>query len=184
VGDHCINPEPAFGDKFVVIDINGIHQVGLDYCSCTIALGRVDQILQARWYPATTVNPQCAATFNVLEYFQLLTFESKASVFQYYHSLDRRTDNTGVVEVPVRVFLATYLQGQTYIWCSQDRYPEFLRMVREWRHLKMLKRAGRGHDSAGVNATQVGECAVLCPACPQPGKNLPVNWRDTLPGIQ
>jgi hypothetical protein len=65
--------------------------------------------------------------------------------------------------------------------CSRklkDRYDEFLRMIREWRHLKMLKRAGRGHDPAGVLATTEGECAVLCPACPQPGKNLPDNWQN------
>jgi len=49
-------------------------------------------------------------------------------------------------------------------------------MVREWRHLKMLKRAGRGHDPAGIGATKEGECAVLCPACPLPGKNLPPGW--------
>jgi hypothetical protein len=49
-------------------------------------------------------------------------------------------------------------------------------MVREWRHLKILKRAGRGHDPAGVDATKEGECAMLCPACPQPGKNLPQGW--------
>ncbi len=40
----------------------------------------------------------------------------------------------------------------------------------------MVKRAGRGHDYAGVDATAEGECAVLCPACPQPGKNLPEGW--------
>jgi hypothetical protein len=51
-------------------------------------------------------------------------------------------------------------------------------MVRQWRHLKMLKRAGRGHDPDGVTATRGGELAVLCPACPQPGKNLPVDWKN------
>src|ERR1700722_9668240 len=51
-------------------------------------------------------------------------------------------------------------------------------MVRQWRHLKMLKRAGRGHDHTGVNGTSEGECAVICPACPQPGKNLPEGWKD------
>jgi hypothetical protein len=51
-------------------------------------------------------------------------------------------------------------------------------MVREWRHLKLLKRSGRGHDPAGVKATAAGELAVICPACPQPGRNLPEDWRD------
>jgi Kyakuja-Dileera-Zisupton transposase len=43
----------------------------------------------------------------------------------------------------------------------------------------MLKRAGRGHDPNGVEATTKGECAVICPACPQPGKNLPDGWEST-----
>jgi hypothetical protein len=90
----------------VVIDINGVHKVCVDYCGCTVALERVDQLLQVRWYPATTVNPKSAATFNSLEYFQLLTFESKASAFQYYNSLSRRTDNTGLGEVPVCSWLS------------------------------------------------------------------------------
>ena len=51
-------------------------------------------------------------------------------------------------------------------------------MTREWKHLKMMKRAGRGHDPTGVRGTQVGELAVECPACPQIGKNLPDNWKD------
>lgn len=51
-------------------------------------------------------------------------------------------------------------------------------MVKEWRNLVLLKRSGRGHDPGGVEATQHGACAVLCPACPQPGKNLPNGWED------
>ncbi|KAG1838734.1 hypothetical protein DFJ58DRAFT_718685 [Suillus subalutaceus] len=44
----------------------------------------------------------------------------------------------------------------------------------------MLKRAGRGHDPASVVNMQSGECAVLCPTCPQPLENLPDNWKDVL----
>jgi len=51
-------------------------------------------------------------------------------------------------------------------------------MVREWRHLKLLKRAGRGHDPTGVMGTTSGGLALLCPACPQPNINLPDNWED------
>ncbi|KAJ7070273.1 hypothetical protein B0H15DRAFT_918090 [Mycena belliarum] len=51
-------------------------------------------------------------------------------------------------------------------------------MGREWRHLRMLKRAGRGHAKGGVDGTKAGECALLCPACPQPGMNLPPNWKE------
>jgi hypothetical protein len=51
-------------------------------------------------------------------------------------------------------------------------------MIREWRHIKMLKRAGRGHDPTGVNGTVAGELAVPCRACPIPGVNLPEGWED------
>lgn len=49
-------------------------------------------------------------------------------------------------------------------------------MVREWRHVRLMKRMARGHDEGGANGTAEGECAVLCPACPLPGINLPDNW--------
>ena len=51
-------------------------------------------------------------------------------------------------------------------------------MTWEWRHLKMLKRAGRGHDPNGLATMGQGACAVVCPTCPHPGKNLPVNFQD------
>lgn len=53
-----------------------------------------------------------------------------------------------------------------------------MRIVREWRHVRLLKRMGRGHSETGVKGTKEGECAVLCPACPQPGMNLPENWQE------
>lgn len=53
-----------------------------------------------------------------------------------------------------------------------------MNMIRQWRHLKMLKRAGRGHDPAGAAATADGELAVRCPACPRPGVNLPSGWES------
>lgn len=52
-----------------------------------------------------------------------------------------------------------------------------MRIVREWRHIRLLKRSARGHDPTGVAGTKEGECAVLCPACPHPGKNLPQDWQ-------
>jgi hypothetical protein len=40
----------------------------------------------------------------------------------------------------------------------------------------MLKRFGRGHEVSGVDGTSQGECVVICPACPKPGKNLHDGW--------
>ena len=64
------------------------------------------------------------------------------------------------------------------MFTAKDRYPVFMRIIREWRHICLLKRMGRGHSESGVNGTQEGQCAVLCPACPQPGVNLPLDWKE------
>ncbi|KAF7969882.1 hypothetical protein HWV62_25675 [Athelia sp. TMB] len=165
LGTHCINPKPAAGESFIVLDINGIHNVTLAFCGCATALADTTQLLRAGLYPATTLAPETAATINALEYFHILTFESKTSAFEFHNTLARLTDNTGTEAVP-------------------DRYEELLRMIRQWKNLKMLKRAGRGHDPAGVAATKEGECAVLCPACPQPGKNLVADWQKAPEAIQ
>ncbi|KAF8888811.1 hypothetical protein BD779DRAFT_1611227 [Infundibulicybe gibba] len=162
IGESCTNPAPSFGNGFVVIDIDAIHEISLDFCDCQTSHPPYVQLLRNRLFPATTFEPRTAATFRVLEFFQLLSLMSKVSAFEYYQTVHRRTDNIGVNPPP-------------------DRYKTFIRMVREWRHLKMLKRAGRGHDPSGVTGTTEGELTLLCPACPHPGKNLPENWKECPP---
>jgi hypothetical protein len=61
---------------------------------------------------------------------------------------------------------------------SQTRYQEFINMTRQWRNIQMLKQAGRGHETDGIVTTKEGACALECPACPHPGKNLPPEWKD------
>lgn len=170
----CPNPKTAPGNDFVILDDHGVHPVALDYCGCASSGTETVQLLRAGLYPATTTLPRTAATFNVMRTFHLLSFESKISAYEFYHSLARQTDNTGLEEVKV-----SWSSSCEHVLTNlQDRYHEFLRMTREWRHLQMLKRAGRGHDPGGVENTKEGECALLCPACPHPGKNLPANWAD------
>ncbi|KAG2123716.1 hypothetical protein BD769DRAFT_1628906 [Suillus cothurnatus] len=162
IGERCFNHSRAYDDDFVILDTNGIHELALDFCSCESALSHVKQLLRARWYPATSADPKSAATFRLLEHFHMLTFESKASAFEYWQTLARLTDNTGIKP-------------------CKDRYDSLLRMIKQWRNLKLLKRFGRGHDPSGIDATKQGSCAVVCPACPHPGKNLPEDWKAALP---
>ncbi|KAG1724932.1 uncharacterized protein EDB91DRAFT_1331171 [Suillus paluster] len=158
-GQKCLNPQHAFNDDFVVVDTRSIHEVALDFCNCATAESHMQQLLRISWFPSTTSDPKTAATFSVLEQYHLLSFESKISTYEFYHALRQMSDNTGLLPV-------------------KDQYESFLRMIREWCHLKMLKCSGRGHEASGIDGTAEGECAILCPACPHPGKNLPVDWKD------
>ncbi|KAJ7839392.1 hypothetical protein B0H14DRAFT_3086972 [Mycena olivaceomarginata] len=120
---------------------------------------RTVQLLRARLWAATTTHPRTAATFSVLRSYHLHSFESKCAALEFYQALAWQTDNLHHKK-------------------QKDRYQEFMRMTRQWRNVQMLKRAGRGHEADGVAKTAMGECALLCPACPQPGKNLPHGWED------
>ena len=53
-----------------------------------------------------------------------------------------------------------------------------MRMIREFRHLKLMKRHGRGNVEGGLVSTTRGDLATICPACPIPDVNLPENWKD------
>ena len=102
IGEPCPLPTPVFGDSFTVIDINGIHDIGLDFCGC--GRGTVSQqLLHFCLYPATVQNPNTAATFRALHHFQLLSFESKCSVYEFYQTLVRESDNTSRQKVKVCV---------------------------------------------------------------------------------
>lgn len=114
-GQRCILPRPAFNDEFVLIDINGIHDVGLDFCGCETSDTHVRQLLRHGWYPSTSINPRTAATFRLLRHFQILSFESKASAYEYYHSLVRLTDNTGLSKPKVRCFEVPQYSGHSQV---------------------------------------------------------------------
>ncbi|KAJ2914486.1 hypothetical protein MD484_g5955, partial [Candolleomyces efflorescens] len=160
-GDQCPLPITPYNDDFFILDVDQIHSVGLDFCGCgRTGKTQVAQLLERRLYPATITSPKTAATFRLLEVLELLQYESKISTFEFFQSVSRLTCNTGLED-------------------TKDRYPSLLRMIHQWRYLKLLKRSGRGHDpTRPASHTKPGECAVLCPACPQPAINLPEGWEN------
>ncbi|KAJ6548492.1 hypothetical protein B0H19DRAFT_952706, partial [Mycena capillaripes] len=147
----CSVPIRPHDDDFVIVDSQGVHE--------TV------QLLRARLWAATTTAPKTAATFGALRRFQMASYESKCSAYEFYQGLARETENIHFKK-------------------NKDRYPEFLRMTKQWHHIQMLKRAARGHDPKGISNTKAGECALLCPACPHPGKNLPSDWASAPPELQ
>ncbi|KAJ7019709.1 hypothetical protein C8F04DRAFT_975338 [Mycena alexandri] len=163
--ERCGNPQAAHSD-FVVLHNNGIHEVHVDFCGCDTGARAQPyiQLLRAGWYPTSDDRPRTAATFHVLDNFHLHTLQAKTTAYDFYAVLERLTDNTGVK--------------------PPNRYQVFLRMARQYRHLLMLKRAGRGHDPSGVWGTGVGELAVDCPVCPNPKVNLPEGWENAPPEDQ
>ncbi|KAK7696208.1 hypothetical protein QCA50_000861 [Cerrena zonata] len=142
-----------------IVDITGVHHLPVHFCSCQHHAAPHIQLLRLGLYPASHDRPQTVFTFRVLDDFDLDNLETKASAQRYYAKIRRLTSNPFPQSVP-------------------DRYREFMRVVREWRNLKQRKRAGvhysAGHE--GERGIKEGGLAIFCPACPQPGVNLPEDW--------
>lgn len=159
-GERCPFAHSAPKD-FVVLDSNGIHLVDVQFCGCSTAAPHYIQLLRLSWYPGTPLNPNCAITFSLLRLFHHLSCVGKLPAWDLWKALKIMTQNRTEIPPP-------------------DRYRVLLRCMRQFRHLKWCKRGGRGNDPSGIEGTKQGELAVICPACPVPGRNLPVDWATSL----
>lgn len=141
-----------------IVDISGIHDVRVRQCGCYPKLSFYNQLLQSDMLPATIKRPQTAFTFRLLEDLDISNLEGKFSLRSYYNKLQRLTSNAFFDKVP-------------------DRYRELTRALRQWRDLQSRLRAGEPFMPEQVSIP-LGGLALFCPACPQPGINLPINWEE------
>ncbi|KAJ7476816.1 hypothetical protein B0H11DRAFT_2234793 [Mycena galericulata] len=165
-GQRCTHPAGTVR-TMVVMDVAAIHTVKYRYCAChqSEQTDNLRQLMRNGWFPATTTDPATCATFNALDFFRLLNVLGNINAHDFVRALEQNTraiSRSGYKPLP-------------------DRYKAFMRMARQYAFLQQMRRSGRGHDSAGLAATKLGECTVMCWACPQDGRNLPENWRDVSP---
>ncbi|KAG2096761.1 uncharacterized protein F5147DRAFT_656558 [Suillus discolor] len=119
----------------------------------------------------TTIVDKSAFTFDILNDFLLDNLECGTSAMNYYSKLRRMT--MAVFPHLVPVFHIHIPQHSIYLprvpIYSLHRYRELMRVARQWRKLKLLKRNGFGHEEKDVRPSDL---ALFCPACPQPGINV------------
>ena len=158
----CENPVPCH-TSMVVIHTNGIHEVAFRYCDCSRAISPHLQLLRRRIYPSSHLNIVTCATFELLDTLHKISLTTKSSTYDLYSAVEKLTNNTGL-NVP------------------KSKYRHLHRMLLQWRHLKLLMWAGRGHDPTGPEGTNPGDLALRCPSCPYPEINLPEGWRNVPAG--
>lgn len=140
-----------------VVHTNGIHHIAMVYCSCRGQEMAHSDIMAAGLFPTSFNRYRTVFTHAVLDDFRLSNLECKASAYQYFQKLRRQTSPMSPDTVP-------------------NLYHELRRVSRLWRWMKKLKWAGVAYGSESSLDTKPGELAIFCPACPQPGINLPDNW--------
>ncbi|KAI6126956.1 hypothetical protein F5141DRAFT_1060598 [Pisolithus sp. B1] len=150
--------------QMTIVHTEGIfsHEVSVCKCPGSDPNDWHLDLLHQRLFPASISKPKTAFTFDVLDHFLIDALECKTSAMSFYQKLKRFTNNA---------------------FPERDRYRELMRVSQLWRDLKHRKWFGSGHD-AGQDPGD-GGLALFCPACPQPGLNLPADWkvqydRDTI----
>ena len=95
-GGPCPCPEKG-PMNFTVFDLSGPHSIAIDYCDCVNdPLPTWTQLLREGWFPATLSRPQTVFTFDCLETYHELTLQGKTSLYDFYYTLIRRSDNAGL----------------------------------------------------------------------------------------
>ncbi|KAG1894987.1 uncharacterized protein F5891DRAFT_1194652 [Suillus fuscotomentosus] len=140
-----------------IVDKTGVHSLILRYCQCHNSLSPDRQLFQMGMFPATFTHLKTAFTFSGLDNYLLDNLECGTSAMNHFSKLRRMTSSVFPHIVP-------------------DRYRELMRVSRQWRQLKCLKRNGFGHEA---RKPKPGELALFCPACPQPGINMTLPDADT-----
>ena len=148
----------ALAHPFVhVVHTNGIHHIALVCCGCRGEETTHADLMVAHLVPTSFVRYRTLFTHQVLDDFRLSNLECKASAYQYFQKLRRHTSAMAPESVP-------------------DLYHELRHLSWQWQWMKKLKWAGFGHDPREHMDVAAGSLAIFCPACPQPGINLPENW--------
>jgi len=165
----------------MVIHTNGFHDVSVDFCSCQprASVGEYwQQLMRREWFPATFEKPQSCCTFAALRLFHHLTLQGKLSIYDFYNSLERYTDNAGIHTPKVRQTCPG--DCKQILIRAQYRYQAFSRIVRMWRLLKLGMKGGIANTpERPFSDVKPGELSVRCWACPRSGVNLPSGWKNT-----
>ncbi|PPQ82072.1 hypothetical protein CVT24_009738, partial [Panaeolus cyanescens] len=153
----CSNP--LLPSNLLVLHTNGWNTIRVQYCGCSKShtVSRDIQLFRARMLATSSERMRTAFTFDVMELFHELNLQAKITAYDFYHTMSNRSDPLKLRKQP-------------------SQLNNFHRVIRIWRHLYALKRAGCAHNPQGANATQAGQTMVECPACPHPLKNLPSDW--------
>ncbi|KAH9047032.1 hypothetical protein EDB83DRAFT_2523290 [Lactarius deliciosus] len=141
-----------------MVNQTGVFEMEVLFCVCPNAGTNDEQLLQAGMFPSTFRHIETTFTFSVLDDFLADNLECKTTAQQYYSKLQSITNRMFPDNVP-------------------NLYKQLLRASRQWRDLKNRIQSGLGHQLDGDSAID-GSMAIFCPACPQPGINLPENWKD------
>ena len=165
---------PSRNPMLTAVDQGGVFNMEVVFCVCSDRYDDKDeQLLQSGLFPATLKSIKTVFTFSVLDDFLKDNLECKTTAQQYYSKLQSTTSRMFPNLVPVCYPFISASIPRTNDY-AKNLYKQLLRASRQWRDLKNRMEQGLGHRPE--ESIPDGSMAVFCPACPQPGVNLPKDW--------
>ncbi|KIJ65745.1 hypothetical protein HYDPIDRAFT_87159, partial [Hydnomerulius pinastri MD-312] len=140
----------------LVVDRRGLHRLAIRACVCFDHPPLHEQLMALGLYPASQKSPQTVFSFDLLKEFRLINLECRVAGMSFFNYLQRVTNPVFPHRPP-------------------DRYRELLRISRQWRYLQNKLKFGVAHSAD--KQIKAGQLANFCSTCPQPGTNLPSNWK-------
>lgn len=99
--------------EMTIISSSGIHSVWVANCKCS-RTKPYSQLLAARLFPATTLKPKSAFTFEVLDHFLVDSTVCKTTAFSFYEKLRHLTNPVNPASLPVCRHLSTIFQLSSF----------------------------------------------------------------------
>ncbi|KAI1789500.1 hypothetical protein LXA43DRAFT_892819 [Ganoderma leucocontextum] len=137
-----------------IVHEHGIIEMRVRFCDCIAEGDRFPvpepmQLLRFGLFPGTWKEPRTAFTINGLRDYHLLSVQCQITGIDFATYLQRCTDNVLSRDVT-------------------ERHRELNETMRQFMFLRSTRRAGQ----APKDILESASLAVLCPACPQPHKNM------------
>lgn len=162
--------KPESSDYITIVDTIGIHFCNITYCQCTGADDKHMQLFWSQLFSISTIKPQTAFIFRVVDDFLPDNIVCGASAMNYFSNLRWITSNgfPHLVQVHVGMHWQPSVANSNR---AKDWYHELMRVARQWCLLKALKWNGYRF---GHHPPSQGGLVLFCLAWPQPGINIPV----------
>ena len=146
------------------------------FCICPNAGATDEQLLETGLFPSSLKNIETVFAFSALDDLLIDNLECKTTAQQYYSKLQHISNQMFPDHVPVRPQASINVYN-VLIDSYKNLYKQLLRASHQWHNLSNRVQSGLGHQHKN-DPINVGSMAIFCPACPQPGINLPDDWQQ------
>ncbi|KAJ7208874.1 hypothetical protein GGX14DRAFT_365133 [Mycena pura] len=161
-GEICPKASPREG--FTLVDVNGIHATVIRFCGCSPTPSKLEQLVRAGIFPASTDTPKTGFTFHVLERWKYYRHQGHLSMWDFMRILQRLTD----------AWLPDSVPDPSKYFDNVSRFFNYLQTKVSRGQYHGGDEVLPGDNERAFPHRPPGYLGTVCAACPEPGVNMPL----------